>query len=204
MLKRAFDLAVSLLLLVLSAPFLLIIAVAIKLDSPGPVFYRATRIGQGGEPFKLYKFRSMVSDADKQGPGITTAGDSRITRVGAVLRRTKLDELPQVLNILRGEMSLVGPRPEDPRYVALYTPEQRRVLDVRPGLTSPASVAYRHEEQILTGPDWEERYIHEVMPAKLAIDARYAANPSLGHDVQILLQTLIAVFRKAPDAADSP
>ncbi|NDJ33455.1 MAG: sugar transferase, partial [Chloroflexi bacterium] len=99
MLKRAFDLAVSLLLLVLSAPFLLIIAVAIKLDSPGPVFYRATRIGQGGEPFKLYKFRSMVSDADKQGPGITTAGDSRITRVGAVLRRTKLDELPQVLNI---------------------------------------------------------------------------------------------------------
>ena len=124
-------------------------------------------------PFRLYKFRRMVSDADKQGPGITATGDSRITRVGRFLRRTKIDELPQLINVLSGDMSLVGPRPEDPRYVTLYTPEQRRVLAVRPGITSAASLAYRHEEQLLAGADWETVYREEVLPAKLAIDLEY-------------------------------
>ncbi|MFZ1551113.1 MAG: sugar transferase, partial [Anaerolineae bacterium] len=130
----------------------------------------AVRVGQDGRPFRLYKFRSMIVGTDRQGPGITATGDPRITRVGRFLRRAKLDELPQLINVLLGDMSLVGPRPEDPRYVAFYTPEQRRVLSVHPGITSPASLAYRHEEQLLAGEDWETHYRTRVLPAKLALD----------------------------------
>ncbi|MEW6580001.1 MAG: sugar transferase, partial [Chloroflexota bacterium] len=169
MLKRPFDLLASAIGLVFLSPLFALIALLIRLSSPGPIFYRARRVGRCGREFTLYKFRSMVANADRQGPGITTAGDPRVTPIGRVLRRTKLDELPQLWNVLRGDMSLVGPRPEDPRYVALYTPEQRRVLDVRPGITSLASIEYRHEEAVLRGPDWEQRYIREVMPAKLTI-----------------------------------
>jgi lipopolysaccharide/colanic/teichoic acid biosynthesis glycosyltransferase len=195
MLKRAFDVIVSAAALLVLSPVLVVLALAVKLESPGAVFYLGNRIGRGGQPFKLFKFRSMVSGADRRGPGITTAGDARITRVGRVLRRTKLDELPQLLNVLRGEMSLVGPRPEDPRYVALYTPEQRRVLEVRPGITSLASVRYRHEEQLLQGPDWEQTYITQVMPDKLAIDLDYVRAPSLRRDLGIIWQTVVALFR---------
>ncbi len=195
MLKRAFDLFASALGLIILSPIFALIALLIRLTSPGPVFYRARRVGQGGREFTLYKFRSMVADADRRGPGITAAGDPRVTSIGRVLRRTKLDELPQLWNVLRGDMSLVGPRPEDPRYVALYTPEQRRVLDVRPGITSLASIEYRNEEAVLHGPDWEQRYIHEVMPAKLAIDLRYVQRATLFTDLLIILRTLLALFR---------
>ncbi len=193
-LKRVFDILLSTILLIIVLPLFIIIAVAIKLDSPGPVFYRATRAGRGGVPFKLYKFRTMVVDADKRGPGVTVAGDSRVTRVGRVLRRTKLDELPQLINVLQGDMSLVGPRPEDLRYVAMYTPEQRMVLSVRPGITGAASVHYRNEEALLTGPDWESRYIQEIMPSKLEHDLAYVREANVLKDIIILGRTALALF----------
>jgi lipopolysaccharide/colanic/teichoic acid biosynthesis glycosyltransferase len=195
MLKRAFDLILTIPSLIILSPFLAIIALAIVLDSRGPVFYRGPRTGRNGREFCLFKFRSMVQDAAQQGPGITGARDARITRMGRLLRRSKLDELPQFLNVLLGDMSLVGPRPEDPRYVALYTPDQCEVLRVRPGITSPASVAYRNEEAILAGDDWHTRYIEEVMPAKLAIDMEYVRHGTLLTDVKILAQTILALFR---------
>lgn len=195
MLKRLFDIASSGAGLILLSPLLLALAVAVKLGSPGPIFYRANRVGRYGAPFKLLKFRSMVINADQIGPAVTGAADPRITRVGRFLRRTKLDELPQLINVLRGEMSVVGPRPEDPRYVALYTEEQRQVLNVRPGITSPASVAYRNEEAMLVDDDWEKYYVEQIMPAKLAVDLEYARNASLWRDVRVILGTLRALFR---------
>ncbi|MCC7208727.1 MAG: sugar transferase [Anaerolineae bacterium] len=195
MLKRAFDVLASAAGLIVLAPLLLAIAAAIKLGSPGPVFYHGVRVGKGGAPIRVRKFRSMVANAAQRGPGITAAGDPRITRVGRLLRRTKLDELPQLLNVLEGTMSIVGPRPEDPRYVALYTPDQRRALDVRPGITSPASVRFRNEEQALDRPDWETHYVQHVMPEKLAIDLEYVARASLLTDLGILARTFIALFR---------
>jgi lipopolysaccharide/colanic/teichoic acid biosynthesis glycosyltransferase len=195
MLKRGFDIIVSALALVVLSPLLVILALLVRVTSPGPAFYLAKRVGRDGELFELYKFRSMVADADKHGPAVTTAGDARITPIGKFLRNTKLDELPQLLNVLRGDMSLVGPRPEDPRYVALYTPEQREVLRARPGITSPASVKYRHEEAMLSGVDWETQYIEQIMPSKLAIDLEYARHASLGRDLLIICQTFLSLFR---------
>lgn len=195
MLKRPFDLLASAAGLIILSPLFALIALLIRLTSPGPILYRATRIGQGGREFTLYKFRSMVVGADQRGPGITAAGDPRITPVGRILRRAKLDELPQLWNVLRGDMSLVGPRPEDPRYVALYTPEQRRVLAVRPGITSLASIEYRHEEAALDCAGCEGRYVQEVMPAKLAIDLRYVQQATLPGDIVIILRTLLALLR---------
>lgn len=196
MVKRGFDIIVSVIGVVILLPVLAIIALIVRLDSPGPVLYRATRVGRDGQAFKLYKFRSMIANADQEGPGITTAGDTRITRVGRVLRRTKLDELPQLINVLRGEMSLVGPRPENPHYVGFYTPVQQEVLKVRPGITSPASVQYHHEETFLRGADWETRYIHEIMPAKLLLDLDYVRNPSVRRDIAILFRTIAAIFAR--------
>jgi lipopolysaccharide/colanic/teichoic acid biosynthesis glycosyltransferase len=191
--KRLFDLVVGVLGLIVLSPVLLALALAVKLTSPGPLFYRAARVGKGGQPFKLYKFRSMVINADKIGAGVTRAQDPRVTSIGRILRGYKLDELPQLINVVAGTMSFVGPRPEDPRYVALYTPEQRRVLSVRPGITSLASVTYRDEESILVGDDWEQKYIHEVMPAKLTLDLRYIDEQSLALDISIILRTLRAI-----------
>jgi lipopolysaccharide/colanic/teichoic acid biosynthesis glycosyltransferase len=171
------------------------IAIAIKAQDGGPVLHRAVRIGRGGRPFRLFKFRTMVAGADSMGPGITAGGDPRITPLGRRLRRAKLDELPQLVNVLLGDMSLVGPRPEDPRYVALYTPEQRQVLLVRPGITSAASLAYRREEQLLSGPDWEAAYRGQVMPAKLTIDLDYLARRSFWSDVMLIVRTAMALFR---------
>ena len=192
---RLLDIVASLLALILLSPLFLLVALLIKIDSPGPIFYRAQRVGKGGQLFQLYKFRSMVKGADKHGPGITTSGDIRITPAGRILRRTKIDELPQLINVLKGDMSLVGPRPEDPRYVASYTPEQRQVLDVRPGITSAASLAYRHEEQILTGPDWETVYRTEILPAKLAIDIAYLSKRTCFSDLFLILRTVLNMFR---------
>jgi lipopolysaccharide/colanic/teichoic acid biosynthesis glycosyltransferase len=185
----------SMLGLILLSPLFLLLAVLIKADSAGPVFYRAQRVGKDGKLFRIYKFRSMVDGAAQGGPGITTAGDERITRVGRLLRRIKFDELPQLLNVLRGEMDLVGPRPEDPRYVALYTQEQRRLLAVRPGITSPASLWYRHEEQLLEGPDWKEVYVEQVMPHKLQIELDYMERRTLSTDLRVILGTVQTLFR---------
>jgi lipopolysaccharide/colanic/teichoic acid biosynthesis glycosyltransferase len=192
--RRFVDATVSAIGLVALSPLFIIIAVWIKWDSPGPVLYRATRVGRDGMPFHLYKFRSMVVNADKRGPAITSAGDSRVTRSGRFLRRTKLDELPQLINVIKGDMSIVGPRPEDPRYVALYSQEQRRILSVRPGITSAASLSYRHEEQLLTGDDWETLYRNQVMPDKLAIDLAYLERRTLVGDLKLIVQTIAAVF----------
>ncbi len=195
--KRALDLIVAVTALLVLWPLFALIALTVRITSPGAIFYGATRVGQNGQVFRLYKFRSMVADADKRGPGITAAGDSRVTPVGRFLRRTKLDELPQLINVLYGEMSLVGPRPEDPRYVALYSPEQREVLRVRPGITSPASVYYRNEETLLTGTDWEQQYVDKIMPAKLAIDLDYVRRVSLWGDINVLWRTFMALWNQS-------
>jgi lipopolysaccharide/colanic/teichoic acid biosynthesis glycosyltransferase len=192
-LKQTFDTTMAALGLLALLPLFVVVAVLIKLEDGGPVFYKAKRVGLNGKLFPLYKFRSMRVDADRMGPGITTSGDPRITRIGAWVRRTKVDELPQLLNVIAGDMSLVGPRPEDPRYVALYTPEQRQILQVRPGITSAASLAYRHEEQMLSGPNWQDTYINEVMPAKLAIDLEYLARRNLLTDLTLILRTIGAM-----------
>lgn len=192
--RRALDIAASLAGLAVLSPLFVCLAIWVRLDSPGPVFYRAQRVGKDGKLFRLYKFRSMVADADRRGPGITATGDARVTRAGHFLRRTKLDELPQLINVLKGDMSLVGPRPEDPRYVALYTPEQRRVLAVRPGITSAASLVYRHEEQLLAGEDWETVYRTKVLPDKLAIDLEYLEHRTLGSDLKLIFRTIVAMF----------
>ena len=194
-LTRGLDIAASALGLLVLSPVFAGISLAIKLHDGGPVFYRGLRVGKDGQEFRLYKFRTMVMNADRMGSGITTNGDSRITPIGRFLRKTKLDELPQLINVLASDMSLVGPRPEDPRYVALYTPEQRRILDMRPGITSAASLTYRNEEQMLSGPDWETVYIDEVMPSKLTIDLSYMAQRSLFSDVKLILRTVAAMIK---------
>ncbi|MBI5928547.1 MAG: sugar transferase [Chloroflexi bacterium] len=194
-LKRILDITASLMGLVVLAPFFIIFAIAIRFGSPGPIFHKAKRVGKDGQEFRLYKFRTMVNNADKQGPGITASGDSRITPMGRILRRTKLDELPQLINVLRGEMSLVGPRPEDPRYVALYSENQRVVLSVHPGITSLASVEYRNEEKILQGNGWEKLYVEKVMPDKLTLDLSYVENQSLWLDIKIIVKTLLSLFK---------
>jgi lipopolysaccharide/colanic/teichoic acid biosynthesis glycosyltransferase len=193
-LKRVFDVALAALGLIVLAPILVIIGAWIKATSPGPVFHRARRVGRNGVLFNLYKFRSMVADADRMGAGITASDDPRITRAGRFLRRSKLDELPQLINVVKGDMSLVGPRPEDPRYVESYTPEQRRVLTVRPGITSWASIQFRHEEQMLSASTVDDVYRREIMPRKLALDLDYIARQSLWLDMRILLRTGLAIF----------
>lgn len=195
--KRAFDLAAAGVGLLLLSPAFAVIAVLIKLDSPGPVFFRQERVGKNGIPFRILKFRTMVTDAEKRGQ-ITVGRDARITRAGHFLRRFKLDEFPQLLNIVRGEMSLVGPRPEVPRYVACY-PEKLRdtVLSVAPGLTDWASIEFRDENAILANAsDPERSYIEEILPVKLDYYARYVAEHNFFTDLKIILATLSAVFMR--------
>ena len=195
--KRTFDFLASSLGLCLLSPLFLVVAIAIRIDSPGPVFFRQDRVGKDGENFLIYKFRSMVANASEIGPLITTAGDARITRVGRFLRRTKLDELPQLLNVWRGEMSLVGPRPEVPTYVALYNERQREVLSVRPGITDPASIAYADEEEILgEASDPARVYVEEVLPRKLELNLQYIEKMSLHYDVWVIWKTIWKVVSK--------
>jgi lipopolysaccharide/colanic/teichoic acid biosynthesis glycosyltransferase len=196
--KRTFDVIISLLVIVVALPLWLAVAIVIKLDSPGPAFHRATRIGKGGNPFTLYKFRTMVADAPRQGPGITRQDDPRITRVGRLLRKLKIDEMPQLINVLKGEMSIVGPRPEDPRYVIYYTSEQRRVLSVRPGMASPAFNKYRHEEELLaTGEDVERLYLTQILPDKLRMDLEYIEQRSFLFDLAVLVEAAFSLFTTA-------
>jgi lipopolysaccharide/colanic/teichoic acid biosynthesis glycosyltransferase len=187
----------SLLALLLLAPLLLLIALAVALGSPGGAFFRQERVGRDGRPFKLLKFRSMRPGSEAQGQLTVGGRDPRITGIGYLLRKTKLDELPQLWNVLVGDMSLVGPRPEVPRYVALYTAEQRAVLSVRPGITGLASLAYIDENEVLSrSADPERAYIEEVMPAKLALDLRYVRERSLWLDLRIMARTALRLLRR--------
>jgi len=192
---RLLDFSISSIGLCLLSPLFLVVAVVIKLTSPGPVFYQALRVGQGGRPFLLYKFRTMVVDAECLGPPLTGMDDQRVTSLGRVLRQSKIDELPQLLNVIQGDMNLVGPRAEDPKYVASYTDRQRQVLSVKPGITSPASVLYRHEERLLCGSDREEAYLRNLLPAKLEIELNYLERRTLGTDFVVLGKTFLALFR---------
>lgn len=195
MLKRAFDMAFSLVLLVLLLPLLLVFALAVALTSPGGAFFRQVRVGRGGREFRLLKFRSMRPGSEAKGQLTIGGRDPRITGVGYFLRKTKLDELPQLWNVLIGDMSVVGPRPEVPKYVALYTAEQRAVLQVRPGITGMASLDYIDENELLArAADPEKAYVEEVMPAKLALDLRYVRERSFLLDLRIILATVTKVF----------
>lgn len=191
--KRLFDLALVIAALPFCIPIALLVAVAIRLESSGAVIYTAARVGRNGSQFRILKFRSMRQDAS--GPGLTYADDPRVTRVGRLLRRTKFDEFPQVINILLGHMSIVGPRPEDPDYVAQYSPEQRRALSMRPGLTSLAQVAHRDEEDELPAQGTEAYYLDVIMPQKLRIDVAYVNDWSIWLDLKIFAVGLAALFR---------
>jgi lipopolysaccharide/colanic/teichoic acid biosynthesis glycosyltransferase len=182
--------------LLVVAPVLAVCAIAIYLDSRGAIFYAQWRVGQNGVPFRIIKLRTMVSGADGQGPRLTALGDPRITRVGRILRRAKLDELPQLLNVLRGEMSVVGPRPELPEYVSKYTPSERKIFDLKPGITGPASVTYIDEETVLAGrADREEFYVNHVMRDKLEVDLAYSRTVSFRSDLIVIFRTAASLCR---------
>lgn len=190
--KRAFDIVCSGIALLVLSPFLIVLAVAVAITSPGGAFFKQVRVGRGGKEFRLLKFRSMRPGSESKGQ-ITVGGrDPRITSVGYALRKTKLDELPQLWNVLVGDMSIVGPRPEVPKYVAMYTAEQRGVLNVRPGISSLASIEYIDENEVLgRSNDPERTYVEEVMPAKLKLDLKYVREQSLALDMRIVLRTLL-------------
>ncbi|MGP8217135.1 MAG: sugar transferase [Bacteroidia bacterium] len=195
MVKRLFDIIAALLGIIILSPFLLVIALLVVFDSRGPILYLQVRIGRDMKEFKLFKFRTMYSDSDKK--GLLTVGmrDNRITRAGYYLRKYKLDELPQLFNVLIGDMSIVGPRPEVPRYVALYNDEQKKALSIRPGITDYASIEYSNENEILAkSPNPEETYINEIMPAKLKLNLRYIDEMGLATDVKIIFSTLAKLF----------
>jgi len=196
--KRLLDVCIAGAGLLLLLPIMCIIALAIKLDSPGSVFFAHERVGRYGRKFKVLKFRTMVQDAPKRGGAITAGHDPRITRVGRILRKTKLDELPQLWNVLKGEMSLVGPRPEVEPYVQLWDPAMRElVLSVRPGITGLTQIRYRHEEALLAQqPDPEKYYRETLLPLKLASDVEYVQRRCLTFDLYLLLRTLIALFER--------
>jgi lipopolysaccharide/colanic/teichoic acid biosynthesis glycosyltransferase len=195
--KRAFDLFFSLIGILLLSPLLLLGGILAKLQSKGPMFYKAKRVGKGGTLFEMYKFRTMVVNADNIGGSLTTYRDTRVTRIGRFLRWTKLDELPNLINVIKGEMSLTGPRPEAPVYVKHYTETQRQVLQVRPGMTGPSQLANRDEEEKLEGqPDAEHYYITELMPKKLDLDLHYVATQSIVSDIGWLLKTLWVIIAK--------
>ena len=194
--KRLFDILIAAAGLLLAAPLMLAIAVWIKLDSPGPVFFRQERVGRHGRAFRIHKFRTMRHDPSDRGPQITVGGDGRITRVGALLRNSKLDELPQLLDVLQGTMSLVGPRPEVPRYIQFYPADLRdKILSVRPGITDLASIEYRRESELLArAVDPERAYVEQVLPEKLRYAAQYVDRASLWTDIRLLWRTLRVVL----------
>lgn len=193
MTKRLFDISVALISLICLAPLFVVIGLLIEIDSPGPIFFRGERVGQGGKPFRILKFRSMVPHAPGLGPTVTGRDDPRVTRLGRWLRRSKLDELPSLINVLRGEMSLVGPRPEAPAWVAGYSPRHRAVLRVKPGITGPAQLKYRHEEVMLSQANLAAVY-PQILRDKLEIDLTYVSQHAFSSDLRLIWQTLLALF----------
>jgi lipopolysaccharide/colanic/teichoic acid biosynthesis glycosyltransferase len=198
MVKRLFDILFSAVTLVVLLPLMLAVALWIKIDSSGPIIFRQVRVGRGGRPFRIYKFRSMRVEAQGRGPQLTVGDDARITRVGTVIRRYKIDEFPQFINVLLGDMSIVGPRPEVPRYVGLYPPAVRDlVLSVRPGITDLASIAYRDESDLLgASADPERTYVEQVLPAKLALCERYVRERSFLGDLAIIGRSMLVSFSR--------
>jgi lipopolysaccharide/colanic/teichoic acid biosynthesis glycosyltransferase len=194
--KRLFDLIASAVGLVILAPVFLLIAVLIKLESAGPVFFRQERVGRFGKPFRIHKFRTMITDAERRGLQITVMNDARVTRVGRVLRRHKLDELAQLIDVLVGNMSLVGPRPEVPRYVAFYPPEARAiVLSVKPGITDRASIEYKDENEIVgKAEDPHQAYVSEILPVKISYYVDYVKSRSFSGDIGLIFATFKALF----------
>lgn len=195
MIKRVFDIALSVLVLLLFSPVLLLAGTAVKLDSPGPVFYAHERIGRGFRPFRVLKLRTMRLGADAAGAPVTVGNDPRITRTGRVLRALKIDELPQFLNVLRGEMSVVGPRPEVLRYVSMYRDDYAEILRARPGITDLASLKYRNEAELLAAADDPERvYANQVLPNKIRLAKETIARSSLAFDIVLVARTVLRVL----------
>ncbi|MFQ3549189.1 MAG: sugar transferase [Armatimonadota bacterium] len=194
--KRLFDLFWSILGLIIIFPLLIIVSILIKIDDKGPIFFRQERVGYKGKPFKMWKFRTMVVNAEKKGLQLTIGKDPRITRVGNLLRKSKIDELPQLFNVIAGEMSLVGPRPEVPYYVAMYDDNQRKVLDIMPGITDPSSIEYRDESELLSKSDDSERtYIEEIMPEKIRLNLEYAQKANVFRDFVVIVKTLLKILK---------
>lgn len=192
--KRFFDLFWTTVGLVFLIPLFFIVGVLIKLEDGGPVFFKQKRIGYKGKGFYLWKFRTMEEGADKKGLPLTTSSDPRITKIGKKLRKYKIDELPQLFNVLKGEMSLVGPRPEVKKYVSLYSVSQKKVLELVPGITDPASIKFRNENEILSqSEEPEKKYIDEIMPEKIKINLEYSKNSSLMKDLFIIIKTLFKI-----------
>lgn len=189
--KRLLDIAVALAGIVLFAPVWILAACLVKLTSRGPVFFRQERMGRAFRPFQIYKFRTMVPDAARRGGQITYASDPRITPIGRILRNTKIDELPQLFNVLAGDMSLVGPRPEVPKYVEMFRTDYEEVLRVRPGITDPASIKFRHEAEILgRAADPEKEYVERILPEKLRLAKDYVRQASLWYDIVLVMKTI--------------
>jgi lipopolysaccharide/colanic/teichoic acid biosynthesis glycosyltransferase len=196
MMKRVFDVIVAAGGLLLLTPILLLVSLLIKLDSPGPVFFTQERMGRRFRSFRIYKFRTMVPDAPRLGGKITAGADPRITRIGRYLRWTKVDELPQLLNVLKGDMSVVGPRPEVRQYVELFRPDYEEILQVSPGITDLASVQYRHEAELLgRAENPEDRYVKEILPEKIKLAKEYLHRSSFFFDIVVLLKTFVAIVK---------
>jgi len=196
MLKRFFDILFSFFSLILISPLLGFIALLIKADSKGPVFYRGVRIGKGGEPFKIFKFRTMVPNAEELGGPSTAADDPRLTKIGKIFKKYQIDELPQLINVLKGEMSLVGPRPEVKMYVDMMTDEERKaILSIKPGMTDLASLWNFHESEVLKGSlDPEKTYMEKIRPEKIRLQMEYVRNCSFLLDLKIIFKTILKIF----------
>ena len=195
-LKRAFDFLSSLVGIILVSPFLTVVAILIKKEDGGPVFYRGVRVGRFGKPFRIFKFRTMVINAEKLGGPSTADDDPRISKVGKFIRKFKVDELPQLINVLKGEMSIVGPRPEVQMYVDMFTEEERAILSVRPGITDWASIWNPDEGAVLAGsPDPERTYMEKIRPEKIRLQLKYVKERSFWNDLKIIAQTMIAIIK---------
>ena len=204
LLKRIFDIIVSLIMLIIVSPVLLVLAAAIKIDSPGPVFYRQVRVTQYREEFRIYKFRSMVSNADKIGAQVTVSGDSRVTRVGRIIRACRLDELGQLIDVLRGTMTFVGTRPEVPKYVAEYAPEMMATLLLPAGVTSLTSIMYKDESRLLDGAeDVDKVYIESVLPGKMVYNLKGIMDFSFWGDIKLMFMTVFAMLGKDYSGEDA-
>lgn len=194
--KRSFDIILSVIGLFLLFPLFVLVALFIKIDSHGPVFFRQQRVGKGFKPFLIYKFRTMTVDAPHKGPEITIDGDKRVTQIGRILRKSKIDELPQLINVLKGDMSLVGPRPEMPKYVEFYKTDYKDILSKRPGITDIASVTFRDEESVLKDkddPEWYYKFV--LLPRKIELAQKYAKQATFFSDLKIILMTFYRLFR---------